>query len=149
MGDTLEATRMNPGDDAGALPMPLDVSMRRTVPLSVSAIEERRGNQSQREIARDAGISQSFLSELESGRKRLTPRTARKLAPVLGTTPDGLMLAEHWTKLKRVARKGGADPYAVLAAAKRLIEMLPEKEDDDAIVAALVGIAREGRKPPI
>jgi plasmid maintenance system antidote protein VapI len=86
------------------------------------------------------------LSELERGRKRLTPDTAQKLAPVLGTMPDQLIGAEHWVKLERAAWKGGADPQSMLAVAKTLAEMLPSGRVGDDLVDALVAIVRERPK---
>jgi DNA-binding XRE family transcriptional regulator len=49
-----------------------------------SAPKSRRGSRSQSEIARAAGISQGFLSELECGHKRPTSGVAQKLASALG-----------------------------------------------------------------
>lgn len=115
--------------------------------VPVGAIKEKRGDRSQIQIARAAGMSQGFLSELECGRKRLTLGTAQKLAPVLGTTPDQLMLAERWVKLHRAAQKGRVDYQVLLAEAKRLAEMLPIGEIGDEIIDALIGIARAGPKP--
>ena len=93
-----------------------------------------------------AGISQGFLSELESGQKRLTPGVAQSLAPALGTTADQLVLSEHLAQLNRAAQKGGIDPQPLLAEAQRLAEILPDGEVGDAIVDALVGIVRERSK---
>ena len=127
--------------------MPPEESARRTEHVSTSVIRERRGNRSQTEIAQAAGISQAFLSELEGGLKRLTSGTARKLAPVLGTMPDQLIVAEHWVKLERAARKAGVDPLSMLALTKTLAEMLPDGLVGDDLVEALVAIVRERPKP--
>jgi transcriptional regulator with XRE-family HTH domain len=126
--------------------MPPEESALRTEHVPTSAIRERRGQCSQTEIAQAAGISQGFLSELESGRKRLTPATAQQLAPVLGTMPDQLIVAEHWVTLKRAAGKGGADPQAMLAVAKTLAEMLPSGRVGDDLIDALLGIIRKQPK---
>jgi transcriptional regulator with XRE-family HTH domain len=78
-------------------------------PIAASALRERRGDRSQIEIARAAGISQGFLSELESGRKRLTPSVAQRLAPVFGMPANQLMFDEHLATLNRVAAAGAMD----------------------------------------
>ncbi len=46
---------------------------------------------SQPELARRAGISQSFLSQLELGRHEAGPGTVRKLAEALGVDPSELV----------------------------------------------------------
>jgi len=137
---------MTPVDSTEALPMPPEETARRTGHVPTSVIRERRGHRSQTEIAQAAGISQAFLSDLERGRKRLTPATAQKLAPVLGTMPDQLIVAEHWVKLKRAALKGGADPLPIVAVARSLAEMLPSGRVGDDLVDALVAIVRERPK---
>lgn len=129
------------------LAMVLGESTRRNAFVAASVIKERRGNRSQLEIARAAGISQTFLSELENERKRLTPSTAQKLAPVLETTPDHLLLAERWGRLMRTARKGKIDPRPLLFEAHRLAEVLPSGKIGDVIIDALVGVVRQGMKP--
>ncbi len=125
----------------------LDASRSRDRPVPASSIKEQRGGRSQTEIAQFAGISQGFLSELESGQKRLTPGVARRLAPALGTTADQLLLNEHLVKLNRAATSCKLDPQWLLSEAERLAEILPSGEIGDAIVDALVGIVREGPKP--
>jgi transcriptional regulator with XRE-family HTH domain len=117
-----------------------------TEPIPASALKERRGKRSQVEIAQAAGISQGFLSELESGRKRLTRSTAQKLAAALETTPDHLMLAERHATLNRAAHKGRVDPKPLLGMAERLAELLPSGKIGDAIVGALIGVLQERPK---
>jgi transcriptional regulator with XRE-family HTH domain len=102
----------------------------------------------QREIARAAGISQGFLSELECGQKRLTPGVAQRLAPVLGTTASQLVLGEHLERLNRAAQKGYIDRQTLLAEAERLTEILPGGEIGEAILDALVRIVREQQMLP-
>ncbi len=134
-------------DIAEVLAVPLEEPATGDTPVPTSLLKEQRGNRSQMEIAEAAGISQGFLSELESGQKRLTPGVARRLAPVLGTTADQLLLSEHLAKLNRAATKCKIDPQRLLSEAERLAEILPSGEVGDAIVDALVGIVREGPKP--
>jgi transcriptional regulator with XRE-family HTH domain len=116
-------------------------------PVPTSPIKEQRGSRSQIEIAQAAGISQGFLSMLESGQKRLTPGVARRLAPALGTTTDQLLLGEHLAKLSRAATKCKIDPQRLLSEAEKLAEILPNGEVGDAIVEALAGIVRQALKP--
>lgn len=115
--------------------------------IPTSAIRAWRGNRSQLEIAQVAGISQGYLSELETGSKRLTPGAAQRLAPALGTTAEDLLLSEHLAKLNRAAQKGRIDLQPLMAEAERLAEILPGGAIGDAIVDALVGIVRGGPKP--
>ncbi len=82
------------------------------------------------------------MSELEGGRKRLTPGTAQKLAPVLGIEPKQLMVAERGVNLERVARMVRVDPQPLLAAAQRLIDMLPPGKTGDDIIDVIAGIAQ-------
>jgi transcriptional regulator with XRE-family HTH domain len=100
----------------------------------------------QKEVARAAGISQGFLSELECGQKRLTPGVAQRLAAVLGTTAPQLVLGEHLERLNRAAQKGYIEPQTLLAEAERLVEIFPRGEVGDAIVDALIGVVRERPK---
>ena len=119
-----------------------------TQSIPASAIRERRGDRSQNEIARAAGISQGFLSELESGQKHLTPGVAQKLAPRLGMSANQLVLAEYLANLNQVAQKGNTDLQPLLAEAERLTEMLPGGEIGGAIMDAIVNIVRELQKLP-
>ncbi len=142
MSDTSEIAMMTPEANTEALPMTPEVPLRRTELAPVSAIRKRRGDRPQIEVARAAGISQAFLSELEGGRKRLTPGTAQKLAPVLGIEPKQLMVAERGVNLERVARMVRVDPQPLLAAAQRLIDMLPPGKTGDDIIDVIAGIAQ-------
>lgn len=114
-----------------------EASARRELRSVAGGIRERRGQRSQRKIAREAGVSQSFLSDLENGRKRLTLSTARKLAPVLGVTPGDLMLAERWTTLAQAAQAEQFDCQLVLDAVERLTEVLPGGKTGEVVAHAL------------
>lgn len=48
-------------------------------------LRELRKGRSQAEVAYESGMSQSIISALELGSRSLTPETAQKLAPVLGS----------------------------------------------------------------
>jgi transcriptional regulator with XRE-family HTH domain len=138
---------MAPEVDTKTLQVSSDEPAWGAQPIAASALKVRRGNRSQIEVARAAGISQGFLSELESGRKRLTPGVAQKLAPALGMSANQLVLAEHLANLNRVAQKGNIDLQPLLAEAERLIEILPSGEIGDAIIDAIVRIVREQKMP--
>ncbi|MBU8901990.1 MAG: helix-turn-helix transcriptional regulator [Victivallales bacterium] len=46
----------------------------------------------QKELAKQSGIRQSVISEYERGKRRVTLKAATKLATVLNTTPEHLMV---------------------------------------------------------
>lgn len=76
--------------------------MRTTAEMSAGeVIAEHRGEMSQSELARRAGISQPFVNQLEHGRRRLTVGTAYKLAIALGIEPRELTryAADHTDSL--------------------------------------------------
>jgi transcriptional regulator with XRE-family HTH domain len=148
MKNTSTTVIMAPEVGTKALHSSSDEMAWETVPIPTSALKESRGNRSQVEIAQAAGISQGFLSALESGRKRLTPGVAQKLAPALGTTADRLVFIECLANLNRVAQKGHISLRPLLAEAERLAGMLPGGEVGDAIIDALVRIVRERQKVP-
>lgn len=114
--------------------------------VATSSVKERRGTRTQRQISQATGVSQPFLSELETGSKRLTPDTADKLAPALGTTPAQLLLDEQLATLNRVARQANMDPEMLLEEAERLDEILPNGEIGEAIFDALAAIVWERPK---
>lgn len=114
--------------------------------VATGTVKDRRGTRSQVQLAQAAGVSQSFLSELENGRKRLTPATAQKLAPALGTTPAQLLLDEQLATLNRVAQQGNIDPRMLLDEAERLDEILPSGEIGEAVFDALRAIVCERPK---
>ena len=134
-------------DWAGTLAALLGEPAEGDRPIPTSAIRARRGNRSQSEIAQGAGISQGYLSELETGSKRLTLSVARKLAPALGTTVGHLVLGDHLAKLNRAAAKGKIDPQRLLDEAERLAEILPGGEVGDTIAEALAETMRKRTKP--
>jgi transcriptional regulator with XRE-family HTH domain len=100
------------------------------------------------EIAQEVGVSQGYLSELESGLKPLTPGVARRLAPALGIMAGDLLLAEYLAKLQRAAQKGRIDLQPLLAEAERLTEVLPGGEIGEAIIDAFVRIVRVRQQSP-
>jgi transcriptional regulator with XRE-family HTH domain len=135
-----------PVGSLGSIEMPRQQSARPREFVANSVVKEMRGALSQIQIAQAAGISQAFLSELETSHKRLTVATAQKLAPALGTTPAQLLLDEQLATLNRVAQQGNMDPQTLLEEAERLDEILPNGEISEAIFAALMAIVCERPK---
>ena len=128
---------------SGSLAVLLKGSGAMDRPIATSSIRAWRGNRSQVEIAGKARITQGFLSELESGHKRLTSGVAQKLAPALGTTANQLLLGEQLAKLTRASQKARIDLQPLLAEAERLTKILPSGQVGEAILDALVRIVRE------
>lgn len=50
---------------------------------------------SQRDLARESGISQDTITRLETGQREAQPRTLRRLADALGVEPKELMKGEE------------------------------------------------------
>ena len=56
----------------------------------------RRGRAwSQRDLARESGVSQDTIARLETGRREAQPRTLRRLADALRVEPRELMKGEE------------------------------------------------------
>jgi hypothetical protein len=148
MSDTSKMAMGPSVDRVQRLPTPLEESVQRTESVPASAIRKWRGGRLQREVARAAGISQGFLSELGCGQKGLTPGVARRLAPVLGTTVPQLVLGEHLARLNRAAQKGHIDLQPLLVEVEKLTEILPSGQVGEAIMDAIVRIVRDRQKLP-
>ena len=56
-----------------------------SVDVPTSALKALRGSRRQADIALKRRVSQVHISELEVGKKSLTPRVSAKLVPVLGS----------------------------------------------------------------
>jgi transcriptional regulator with XRE-family HTH domain len=67
---------------------------RHSIKVDVDKLWKLRVNQglTQRELAREAGISNSTLSKIEHGRSSARPPTLKQLADVLGVEPVDLLL---------------------------------------------------------
>ncbi|MDP9476314.1 MAG: helix-turn-helix domain-containing protein [Actinomycetota bacterium] len=111
--------------------------------VPTSAIRDLRGDRPQSEVALKSGVSQAMISELEAGRKQLTPGTAARLAPALGVTPAELELAEQVSTLQRLAIKGTMDPARILDAIQEIAFSLPDDEVSDRLVDALLAVLRQ------
>lgn len=57
------------------------------------AIKQQRGSMlwSVRRLARESGLSPAYISQIESGKKPLTPRATVKIAEALGVPPHDLL----------------------------------------------------------
>ena len=69
--------------------------MKQTYPINGRAVRELRVNvlfATQKEIARQVGISPQRYSEIERGGQKVHVGTLRRLAEALGSTPDALRL---------------------------------------------------------
>lgn len=111
--------------------------------VPVSAIRHMRGDRPQTQISTKTGLSQGYISDLESGKKALTPETAARLAPTLGVTPGELEFAEQVSTLQRLAVKGRLDPTRLLDAIQELAVSLPDGEVSDDLVDALLTVLKK------
>ncbi len=111
--------------------------------VPTSAIRDLRGKRPQSQIALKSGVSQAMISELEAGRKQLTPGTAKKLAPALGVSAAELEIAEQVSTLQRLATKGALDPRQILAAIEEIAFSLPDDEVSDRLVDALLAVMKQ------
>lgn len=68
----------------------------------------KRQNKSLRELARETGVSNSYLSQLTRGLFTPSPEALIRLAPHLGVTPRELFEAAGW--LKPGDPSGGVPP---------------------------------------
>ena len=50
-----------------------------------------KAGMTQKQLAEKSGIRQNLISDYETGRRRLTPAAAAKLAPALNISPDRLL----------------------------------------------------------
>lgn len=108
---------------------------------ALKAIREAAGKH-QLTLASETGVSQGFISELESGRKPLTSATAAKLARGLGVAPEELEAAEAIASLHRAALKSEVDPRQLLEATIDLSHSLPDDEVSDALIDALLSVLK-------
>ncbi|MCL5058770.1 MAG: helix-turn-helix domain-containing protein [Actinobacteria bacterium] len=59
----------------------------------MATLENLRGEKSQKSVAQLVGISKSYLSLLENGRRRMSLDIAEKLSKVYGVTMDDVLKA--------------------------------------------------------
>jgi transcriptional regulator with XRE-family HTH domain len=114
-----------------------------SVDVPTSALKSLRGSRHQLEIARASGVSQGHISEIEAGKKALTPAVAAKLAPTLGCTPDALMTAHRVASLQKMALKGVLDPEPLFRAVQDLAWSLPDSDLSDSLIEVLLGVLKE------
>lgn len=85
----------------------------------VKGLREEKGL-TQSALAGHAGITGSYLSQIENRVRPLTPRVALKLSGPLGLTGDELLAMETVAGLRRDAREGTLDLEVVSSALKAL-----------------------------
>ena len=66
----------------------------------------RKQNKSLRELARETGVSNSYLSQLTRGLFVPSPEVLIRLAPHLGVTPRELFEAAGWLKPEAPSKAG-------------------------------------------
>jgi transcriptional regulator with XRE-family HTH domain len=117
----------------------------RTGPPPTSAVRDFRKARglTQEQLARAAGITQVHVSDVERGRRRLTPKVAMKLARPLQTTPEDLQWAEYFSSLQRAAVKGTLDPHVLLETILKLSDALPESDVADNLMDALTDVLKK------
>lgn len=84
----LGVTVLNPWEDqmpAPALRLQQSRASYPVEPVPIRTWRERRGL-SRQDLAQRAGISASFLAQIESGRRKPSPETMRRLAAALSIT---------------------------------------------------------------
>lgn len=78
-------------------------------------------------FARRIGAAQSLVSDVENGRRDMTPGFAMKAAPALGVNPVLLLAGHEYEKVAQKAEENDpAAPREALALAEKLLEILEE-----------------------
>ena len=72
----------------------------------------------QQEAAEILGVSQSYLSLLESGKRKLNRKLAEKVVKVFHLSPENLPTAENWDDLPEVSNTELAESLAALGYPK-------------------------------
>lgn len=123
----------------------LDQPPRLDERVPVSAVKTLREGQGrhQMDVARISGVSQGYISEVESGKKSLSPEMAAKLGPALGVTADQLQVAEQVGTLQRLAVKGKLAPDRLLETILELAHVLPDGQVSDDLVDAFLRVLKK------
>ncbi len=108
-----------------------------------SSIKSLRGGRPQAEIAAKSGVGQAYLSQLEAGKRDLTPEMAMRLAPSLGVSGTELWTSEQISMLRRASLKGEISPHMLLEAILELAKSTPDSELGDSLMEALMAVLRE------
>lgn len=120
------------------VPLPLRKLRAFLEGVPMSAVRDLRGKRPQTVIAAKSGFSQALISDIEKGRKKLTPEVAESLGPALGVDPDELLAAERIGELKRAATEGKIDAHQLLDAILELDAAVPEGRYADELIGELV-----------
>lgn len=93
----------------------------------------------QEQLAEATGTTKATISRLESGKVGLSQKWLEALAPVLGTTPAGLLEAPAATSDRSAARKHAFVPLIDTVRAGRWTEVvdIPPKDHDDQLIPVL------------
>ncbi len=96
-------------------------------------------------IAAKAKLSQAHISDLELGRRELTPAAAEKLGPALGVDPDRLMAADVLAGLKAmtVESPDDLDARLLVEIVEYLDGLLPANQFSDGLLETLLELASE------
>lgn len=125
------------------------------MPVSaVKAVREQRGMSQSELVARVAelatqmggeGVKQGVLSDLERGRRSLTPDMADQLGPALGIEADKLLAMDVLGDVKLTAMKSAddLDPHFLVELIEYLDAVLPENDDADELLTAFMELAQE------
>ena len=117
----------------------------RTGPPPTSAVRDAREAMglNQLELARRAGISQAYLSEIETGKVALKSETAYKLAPALKADPAELEFAESLSSLQRAAMRGTLDPRLLVETIMEFSAHAPDSEVAENLTDALLQVLKK------
>lgn len=89
-------------------------------------LKNLRGGLRQADVAARAGVTQQQLSEVETGRRRITPALAERLGEALETDPGHLLAADALVRLKAATKSAEPDPDAMLQAMLEVDELIEE-----------------------
>jgi transcriptional regulator with XRE-family HTH domain len=101
---------------------------------------------SQVKLASKAGISQSYVSEIESGTKRLSAPAAEKVAAALGVEAGVLLMSVRMGSLKTALQTGesrGPLAQEIVAVLALISENLPDGSLKNLLMATLVEALNE------
>jgi transcriptional regulator with XRE-family HTH domain len=109
----------------------------------------------QSKLASKAGISQSYLSEIESGTKRLSAPAAEKVSRALGVDPGVLLMSVRMGSLKTALQTGesrGPLAQEIVAVLALISENLPDGSLKNLLMATLVealneAVAKDKQQP--
>lgn len=108
-----------------------------------NAVKDLRGERRQVQIAAKSGLTQGQLSELETGRRRLTADLARRLAPALGTTPQELEAKQALAELRGTLKQTPVDLEEFARKFVFINERLPDTAEANEVRRVMVEAFQE------